>query len=83
MPQSRARRADPAILDDAELVSCALARDPDAFRGIMQRHNQRLYRIARSVLRNSTDADASPRTRRSVLRRRSDELCQKRTTTPP
>lgn len=44
-------------LDDAELVRRALARDPDAFRAIMQKHNQRLYRIARGVLRNSTEAE--------------------------
>jgi RNA polymerase sigma-70 factor (ECF subfamily) len=44
-------------LDDAELAQRALARDPDAFRTIMQRHNRRLYRIARSVLRNSTEAE--------------------------
>jgi RNA polymerase sigma-70 factor (ECF subfamily) len=39
------------------LVRRALARDAQAFRMIMQRHNRRLYRIARSVLRNSTDAE--------------------------
>lgn len=44
-------------LDDAELVRRALAREPEAFRAIMQKHNQRLYRIARSVLRNSSDAE--------------------------
>ena len=57
MIQPRAKRAAPAVLDDAELVRRALARDPDAFRTIMQRHNRRLYRIARSVLRNSTEAE--------------------------
>ena len=54
------RQVKPAAtppLDDAELVRRALARDPDAFRAIMQKHNQRLYRIARVVLRNSTDAE--------------------------
>ena len=57
MIQPRAKRASPAVLDDAELARRALARDPDAFRTIMQRHNRRLYRIARSVLRNSTEAE--------------------------
>ena len=33
------------------------ARDADAFRTIMQRHNRRLYRIARSILRNNTEAE--------------------------
>lgn len=49
--------ADHAVPDDTELVGRALARDADAFRTIMQRHNRRLYRIARSVLRNSADAE--------------------------
>jgi RNA polymerase sigma-70 factor (ECF subfamily) len=44
-------------LDDAELVRRVLARDADAFRTIMQRHNRRLYRIARSVLRNNAEAE--------------------------
>src|SRR6516162_5570927 len=44
-------------LDDAALVRRALDRDVEAFRVIMQRHNQRLYRIARSVLRNSVEAE--------------------------
>jgi RNA polymerase sigma-70 factor (ECF subfamily) len=57
MIQPRAKRASPAIFDDAELARRALARDPDAFRTIMQRHNRRVYRIARSVLRNSTEAE--------------------------
>jgi RNA polymerase sigma-70 factor (ECF subfamily) len=39
------------------LVQLALARDGEAFRAIMRRHNQRLYRIARSVLRNNADAE--------------------------
>ena len=42
---------------DAELVRRALVRDPGAFRTIMQRHNRRMYRIARSVLRDSTEAE--------------------------
>jgi RNA polymerase sigma-70 factor, ECF subfamily len=58
MTQNRAKRAAaPAALNDAELVRRTLARDADAFREIMQRHNRRLYRIARGVLRNSTDAE--------------------------
>ena len=57
MVQPRARQAAPANLDDAELVRRALASDADAFRTIMQRHNRRLYRIARSVLRNDSEAE--------------------------
>ena len=43
--------------DDADLVRRALARDAAAFRTIMERYNRRLYRIARSILRNDTEAE--------------------------
>jgi len=43
--------------DDAELVDRARRRDNEAFRLIMQRHNRRLYRIARAVLRNDGEAE--------------------------
>ncbi|MGB6326076.1 MAG: RNA polymerase sigma factor [Methylocella sp.] len=42
---------------DAELVRRALARDDTAFRTIMERHNRRLYRIARCILRNDSEAE--------------------------
>ena len=57
MTQPQVKRTAPAALDDAELVRRVLARDADAFRTIMQRHNRRLYRIARSVLRNNAEAE--------------------------
>jgi RNA polymerase sigma-70 factor (ECF subfamily) len=43
--------------NDAEQVQRALAGEAGAFRAIMQTHNQRLYRIARSILRNNADAE--------------------------
>ena len=43
--------------DDAELVQRALVRDDTAFRTIMERYNRRLYRIARSILRNDSEAE--------------------------
>jgi RNA polymerase sigma-70 factor (ECF subfamily) len=43
--------------DDAELVRRALARDDTAFRTIMERNNRRLYRVARGILRNDTEAE--------------------------
>lgn len=43
--------------NDAELVRRALARDGEAFRTIMERHNRRLYHIARSILRNDSEAE--------------------------
>ena len=42
---------------DAELVRRALTRDDTAFRTIMERHNRRLYRIARGILRNDSEAE--------------------------
>jgi RNA polymerase sigma-70 factor (ECF subfamily) len=39
------------------LMRRALARDPNAFRAIIKTHNQRLYRIARGVVRNDTEAE--------------------------
>ncbi|MER9844054.1 RNA polymerase sigma factor [Mesorhizobium australicum] len=51
----------PAIAEspsgDKLLVHRALAREPDAFRAIMKVHNQRLYRIARGILRNDAEAE--------------------------
>jgi RNA polymerase sigma-70 factor (ECF subfamily) len=43
--------------DDLELVQRALARDGAAFRIIMERNNRRLYRVARSILRNDSEAE--------------------------
>src|SRR6516162_8267865 len=57
MAQSRVDRPVPAIADDAELVRRALANDAGAFRAIMQKHNRRLYRIARGILHNNTEAE--------------------------
>jgi RNA polymerase sigma-70 factor, ECF subfamily len=44
-------------LDDAELVRLALLRNGAAFRVIMQRHNRRLYRVARSVVKDDSEAE--------------------------
>ena len=46
---SASRQVPELASDDAALVSRALARDKEAFRIIMRRNNQRLYRIARGV----------------------------------
>ena len=43
--------------NDTEQVQRALARDPGAFRAIMQTHNRRLYRIARSILGDNAEAE--------------------------
>lgn len=44
-------------VDDMELARRALARDGSAFRMIMQMHNQRLYRLARGVVHNNSEAE--------------------------
>ncbi|WP_243367819.1 RNA polymerase sigma factor [Microvirga solisilvae] len=49
--------ADYATLDEADLVAHALAGAPQAFRTIMQRHNRRLYRVARGIVGSDADAE--------------------------
>jgi RNA polymerase sigma-70 factor, ECF subfamily len=55
--QSRTPTEAGGRLEETELVERARARDADAFRTIMQTYNRRLYRIARSILRNDSDAE--------------------------
>jgi RNA polymerase sigma-70 factor (ECF subfamily) len=42
---------------EAELIARAGRGDQLAFRNIMERHNQRLYRVARAVLRDEAEAE--------------------------
>lgn len=42
---------------DMLLVHRAMAHEADAFRAIIKTHNQRLYRIARGVVRNDSEAE--------------------------
>jgi RNA polymerase sigma-70 factor (ECF subfamily) len=49
--------APSAASGDMHLVRRALARESDAFRAIMKTYNQRLYRIARGVVRNDSEAE--------------------------
>jgi RNA polymerase sigma-70 factor (ECF subfamily) len=46
-----------AASGDLELARRAVARDGAAFRTIIKTHNQRLYRIARGVVRNDAEAE--------------------------
>ena len=60
MKQNQERPLAPDLtgkLDDAQLVQRALKREGGAFRTIMQKYNQRLYRIARGILRNDAEAE--------------------------
>jgi len=45
------------IDDEAGLVARAARHDPGALRTIMRRYNRRLFRIARSILRNDSEAE--------------------------
>jgi RNA polymerase sigma-70 factor (ECF subfamily) len=42
---------------DLELAMRAQTRDAEAFRAIMRMHNQKLYRLARSIVRNDSEAE--------------------------
>jgi RNA polymerase sigma-70 factor (ECF subfamily) len=56
LPEQR-KPHDLADADDATLVRHALAREAEAFRIIMTRNNQRLYRMARAILHNDSEAE--------------------------
>jgi RNA polymerase sigma-70 factor (ECF subfamily) len=58
MPEPNATRAvELEALTDAQLVQLAQQRDGAAFRTIMQRNNRRLYRMARAVVLNDSEAE--------------------------
>jgi RNA polymerase sigma-70 factor (ECF subfamily) len=44
-------------MDDNGLVELALSGDADVFRAIVQRHNRRLYRVARGILGHDADTE--------------------------
>jgi RNA polymerase sigma-70 factor (ECF subfamily) len=56
MDQAIAIRPRTASTDE-DLIGRLRQGDAAAFRALMQRHNQRLFRLARSVLRNPSDAE--------------------------
>ncbi len=51
------RATELASASDTELVRLALEKDGDAFRIIIQRHNRRLYRLARAVVHDDSEAE--------------------------
>src|SRR5262245_82670 len=58
MPELLVNRLDKSQRSgEMELVRRALARDGDAVRVIMQAHNRRLYRIARAIAGNDSEAE--------------------------
>jgi RNA polymerase sigma-70 factor (ECF subfamily) len=54
--QSLPRPADSSI-DDAELVRRIASHDATAFETVMRRNNSALYRVARAILKNDSDAE--------------------------
>jgi len=56
-PQSAAPPAGPTTITDAELARRASAGDGQAFEAIMRRHNQLLFRTARSILKSDADTE--------------------------
>lgn len=50
-------RSDTGTLSDAELVELARQGGENAIRTLIERNNQRLFRAARSVLRNDSEAE--------------------------
>jgi RNA polymerase sigma-70 factor, ECF subfamily len=48
---------DYSALTEAQIVQGAQHGDGEAFRAIMQRHNQRLFRVARGLMRDDAEAE--------------------------
>ena len=57
MAHAQAPQMAPAGTGDAELVQRVRGRDEAAVRAIMQSNNRRLYRLARGILRNDSEAE--------------------------
>ncbi|MFH0298275.1 RNA polymerase sigma factor [Bradyrhizobium sp. 31Argb] len=57
MQGSTTPKIAPAAAGDAELVKRALAREEAAVRAIIKANNRRLYRLARGILRNDSEAE--------------------------
>jgi len=57
MRQAQIPHIAPLDTGDTELVRRARARDEAAVRAIMQANNRRLYRLARGILRNDSEAE--------------------------
>jgi RNA polymerase sigma-70 factor, ECF subfamily len=57
MQSATTPKSAPAAAGDAELVKRALAREEAAVRAILKANNRRLYRLARGILRNDSEAE--------------------------
>lgn len=57
MPNAATVLTRSATLTDEEVVSCVLAGDTPLFEVLMRRHNERVYRTARAILRDEKEAE--------------------------
>src|SRR3954466_6762630 len=57
MPEQPRSELELSRLVDAELVRLARDGSASALRLIVRRHNQRLYRVARAIIRDDTEAE--------------------------
>ena len=57
MQSLRTKRQDVSQFPDADLVALVRAGNGPAFAAIMTRYNQRLYRVARGIVRDEAEAE--------------------------
>lgn len=57
MTAAEATILHPAMASEAVLIEAARGGDPAAVRAIVHRHNSRLHRVARSIVRDQTEAE--------------------------
>ncbi len=57
MTQSTVQRTPGTLADERNLVERAKSGDQSAFRAIMEQNNRRLYRVARAVMKDDTEAE--------------------------
>jgi len=57
MTQWTVQRAAGTVADERNLVERAKSGDQSAFRAIMEQNNRRLYRVARAVMKDDTEAE--------------------------
>jgi len=57
MTQSTVPRTAGTLADERSLVERAKSGDQSAFRAIMEQNNRRLYRVARAVMKDDTEAE--------------------------
>ena len=56
-PDARAGSGAPASMSDQQLIACVCAGDTPLFEELMRRYNQRVYRVARAIVKNDSEAE--------------------------